>query len=250
MPKKLTTEIFIQRATDKHGKGTFDYSKVVYINTHTKVEIICHKHQSYWQLPIDHLLTTGCPQCGWDTTGRKKAISKEDFIANAKMIHGEDKHDYSQVKYINNNTKVKIYCNEHDILYEQIPKDHLRGMTGCNHCKPNRGWTLEQWIQFCNKLNCEYPSLYIVNFKNDEEQFIKIGITTQKVRRRMDTVPYNCVIINAIIGKPKSIYNLEKKMKKSFKRFKHKPEKKFSGYTECFSTEILKDSNFQMFLQK
>ena len=34
--RKLTTEEFIERAKEKHGT-TYNYSKVVYVNTHTKV---------------------------------------------------------------------------------------------------------------------------------------------------------------------------------------------------------------------
>lgn len=45
--ESLTTEEFIQRAKTIHG-NSFDYSKVNYINSSTKVEIICPKHGPFW----------------------------------------------------------------------------------------------------------------------------------------------------------------------------------------------------------
>ena len=41
--KKLTTEEFIKRSKEIHHKND-DYSKVDYVNNHTKVCIICPEH--------------------------------------------------------------------------------------------------------------------------------------------------------------------------------------------------------------
>jgi len=59
---RLTTNEFIQKAKEIHGEK-YDYSKVNYINSDTKVEIICPKHGSFWQFPTNHLKGTNCPQC-------------------------------------------------------------------------------------------------------------------------------------------------------------------------------------------
>lgn len=42
MSRRLTTEEFIKKAQTIHG-DTYDYSKVNYIDSHSKVCIICHK---------------------------------------------------------------------------------------------------------------------------------------------------------------------------------------------------------------
>lgn len=61
--KKLTKEEFIRRAKLIHGE-LYDYSKVNYISTKTKVEIICPIHGSFWQTPGNHLDgRNGCPVC-------------------------------------------------------------------------------------------------------------------------------------------------------------------------------------------
>ena len=47
MSKKLTTEEFIEKARKIHG-NKYDYSKVVYVNSQTKVCIICPIHGDFW----------------------------------------------------------------------------------------------------------------------------------------------------------------------------------------------------------
>ena len=60
--RKLTVEQFIEKARKVHGDN-YDYSKVNYINNHTKVCIICSVHGEFWQTPSDHLGGCGCPIC-------------------------------------------------------------------------------------------------------------------------------------------------------------------------------------------
>lgn len=81
--KKLrssTTEEFIEKAKQIHG-NKYDYSKVNYKNSYTKVLIICHnknsqgiKHGEFLQDPSNHLSGSGCPKC--------KQSHGEAFISN------------------------------------------------------------------------------------------------------------------------------------------------------------------------
>lgn len=54
MPKRLSQQEFIERATEVHN-GKYDYSKVEYKNVSTKVCIICPEHGEFWQSPNGHL---------------------------------------------------------------------------------------------------------------------------------------------------------------------------------------------------
>jgi len=40
---KLTTDEFIKKAREVHG-DRYDYSKVEYVNSTSKIRIVCHKH--------------------------------------------------------------------------------------------------------------------------------------------------------------------------------------------------------------
>ncbi len=57
-----TTKQFIEKATEVHGE-IYDYSLVDYVNSHTKVKIICREHGEFEQLPSNHTSGKGCFIC-------------------------------------------------------------------------------------------------------------------------------------------------------------------------------------------
>ncbi len=116
---------FIEKATITHN-GRYDYSKVEYINSKTKIEILCHEHGLFWQLPGSHTRGIKCPSCA----GNTKVITSQ-WISTAKQVHG-DRYDYSKVNYVNAKTKIIVMCKEHG-EFEQIPNSHLAGK-GCKKC--------------------------------------------------------------------------------------------------------------------
>lgn len=127
--KQGTKESFIEKAKEIHG-NKYDYSLVEYKDNKTKVKIICPKHGLFYKSPNEHISgKAGCPICSQEKQNEiKHSIfkkSSEDFIKEAKQIHG-DKYDYSLVKYYNTHTKVKIICPEHG-AFEQTPHHHLEG---------------------------------------------------------------------------------------------------------------------------
>ena len=122
--KKLTTEEFIKRAREVHG-DKYDYSKVEYINSNTKVCIICPEHGEFWQTPGSHLSGKGCEKCV------RPSYDTKSFVDCAKKIFG-DKYDYSKVEYVNTKTKVCIICSKHGEFWMK-PNVHLQGC-GCNLC--------------------------------------------------------------------------------------------------------------------
>ena len=61
--KKMDGKKFIEKARKVHG-DKYDYSKVEYINSKTKVCIICPEHGEFWQKPNYHINNkSGCPSC-------------------------------------------------------------------------------------------------------------------------------------------------------------------------------------------
>lgn len=131
MGKRKTTEEFIVDAIKVH-QDKYDYSKVEYINSNTKVCIICPEHGEFWQSPSKHINGQGCPKCGFIKSSDNKSSTNEEFIKRAKEIH-KDKYEYSKTFYVNSNTKVVIICKKHG-EFEQIPYHHLKGH-GCPKCR-------------------------------------------------------------------------------------------------------------------
>ena len=123
--RKFTAEQFINKARKVHS-NKYNYSKVKYVNSQTKVTIICPEHGEFQQAPNPHLKGKGCQKC----YGNMRKTT-EQFIKEAKAIH-DNKYDYSKVNYINTDTKIIIICPEHG-KFEQVPNSHLIS-GGCPKC--------------------------------------------------------------------------------------------------------------------
>lgn len=119
---------FINQAIIIHG-DKYDYSKVNYINSFDRINIICKQHGIFSQTPNDHLSGYGCADCS-----RNRKSTTIEFIDKAILIHG-DRYDYSKVDYINNITPVVIICKIHG-GFPQSPTSHLRG-SNCVQCSTN-----------------------------------------------------------------------------------------------------------------
>ena len=139
----MTTEEFIQKAKAVHG-NKYDYSKVEYVNTKTKVCIICPEHGEFWQTPEKHLKGQGCSKCRYLSISKRFSQGREKFIEKANVVH-HNYYDYSEVDYVNGHTHVKIICPMHGIFF-QDPASHLSGCR-CPKCakigaaSKNRIWT-------------------------------------------------------------------------------------------------------------
>ena len=149
MKKSLTktTEQFIKDARIAHG-DKYDYSKVKYVDGHTKVCIICPEHGEFWQEPCKHTTgkKSGCPKCAIDSF----RDTTKSFIEKAIQIHGS-KYDYSKVKYVDSTTKVCIICPEHGEFW-QTPNKHLSGK-GCKLCAKNTKLTTEEFIKRAKQIH-------------------------------------------------------------------------------------------------
>ena len=142
----ITTKEFIKKAEKIHG-NFYDYSLVKYVDSKTKIKIICRKHGVFEQNPRRHLEGRGCRECSI----KKQKYTTEEFIKKAEKIHG-NLYNYSKVKYINSKTKIKIICRKHGV-FEQNPKDHLYKQ-GCPICKSSKGEL--QINQYLTENNIEF----------------------------------------------------------------------------------------------
>ena len=129
--RRLTLESFIKQSNLKHN-NKYDYSKVVYINSRTKVCIICPEHGEFWQAPANHLCGQGCPMCKNVSISERSKDTKETFIEKCKKKYG-DIYDYSKVNYKNTKTPVCIICHKHGEFFVK-PNDFLQ-KTECPQCK-------------------------------------------------------------------------------------------------------------------
>src|SRR5574343_116692 len=149
MPKKLTRQDFIEKAVAKHG-NKYDYSDVVYTQSHHKVKIYCNKCKIFfWQNANDHMAGRGCMAC----SGSKK-LTTEEFVKKCSEKHN-NKYDYSLSKYTNSDTKLKIICPTHG-EFEQIAIVHMNGH-GCSKCSKLYSPKKDEFLEMCFD---KYKNLY------------------------------------------------------------------------------------------
>lgn len=166
---RKTKEEFVTEARVVHGLDRYNYDKVVYHNTDTKVTITCNKHGDFEQVPNSHLKGSGCPKC----SGNRRLTTKE-FIFKAGAVHG-DQYQYHKVDYVNNSIKVTITCKTHGD-FEQRPNGHLKGK-GCPKCSSNVKSTTEEFITKANAIHGSRYKYHKVVYHNTNT---KVAITCNK----------------------------------------------------------------------
>ena len=92
------------------------------------------------------------------------------FISKAKKIHGS-KYDYSQSKYVNIKTKVKIICPIHGV-FEQLPNNHILKAQRCPACTGNKKKTTSSFIVEANKIHKNKYDYSLVKYKNNQTKII------------------------------------------------------------------------------
>lgn len=154
---KRAAEIYknLEDVYNKIHNNKYDYSKAVYLNSKTKMCIICPEHGEFWQCHNKHGSNKqGCPKC----SGKEKG-NLEEFVMKANQIHGS-KYDYSKVVYEKRHSKVTIICPVHG-EFEQIPTNHLSGK-GCDKCAHDslglvKRITKKEFLKRANDIhNCKY----------------------------------------------------------------------------------------------
>ena len=186
--QKYSTQDFIKKAKKKFG-SKYDYSKVTYIDSYTKVKIICRKHGEFEQLPTTHLrksTTYGCSDCAHEQIAKKQSLMRKDFLIRAKKIHG-DKYDYSEVKFKKSNEITTIICKIHG-KFPQSPKLHLRGH-GCEDCGGSKQLTQEDFLRLSDLVHgdkYDYSKANYININSDLLIICKShGEFTQRARKHL-----------------------------------------------------------------
>jgi very-short-patch-repair endonuclease len=156
--RKLTTEEFVEKAKCVHG-DIYNYDSVQYNGSKIRVELICEKHGLFMQKPNHHLLGSGCPKCANNITG-----TTEDFVQKSILLHGNS-YDYSQVCYVNSDTKVSIKCLKCSKVFYQKPNKHLQGR-GCNNCYTTKKRTKFQFLSIVKSVHGGRYDYSLVVYKN------------------------------------------------------------------------------------
>ena len=172
--RSLNTEQFIFRAKQIHGEK-YNYDKVVYKNSRTKVLITCPLHGDYYQMPSLHLQGAGCVKCAIGDRGNHRInirdIWMEAFNERFSNYHITDflLEDGSSCSYLlDNGNEMRITVNKDMYDFSKdlksVKRKHLVKISECfkTHLPDERG--SEQTV-FCiihEKLNRNFRPRAVV----------------------------------------------------------------------------------------
>jgi hypothetical protein len=282
--KKWDKQTFIERAKAVHG-DKYDYSKVVYVNATTNIEIVCPTHGSFLQQPNSHInQKQGCKKCAG------KYQDRDGFVADAIAIH-DDRYDYSKVKYINSMTKVEILCREHGTFsmspnshvsvgrnrtlaeivrmahnvhhnrydyslveqytvlhnkvsivcpehgpFEQTLRDHIHNKQGCPLCAYRHHRGRYQYVG-SNTLQHVPAQFYVVRLESTEHNFIKVGVTKNTWNTRLAKNSYKGFSVTLLLTYNDTMdkcLDIETECLETMQTFRYNKPLDFHGHTECF----------------
>lgn len=232
-------------AANKKFISKFDYSRVVYKNANTKVNIICPIHGKFITTPWNHLYSKhGCSKCGTDAMAeqqRNKSVAK----LNEYIQSGLTDYDYSLTTLNKITDKITVICKLHG-AFNLTADHHIRGV-GCKKCADQNklGGYTEEWFNFDNSRKNIPGLLYLLEMYSDTERFIKIGITKKSIKERYRGCKYNYNIIKKHYSSLYDCYLKEKFLKEYF--FQHRYLNSLQLYkTESFCLPI-KDQILKFF---
>lgn len=220
-----TVENFILKAKEIHG-DKYDYSLVQYVNSRTKVNIICPVHGKFSQLPYGHLKSeTGCDKCGSEKSHITQTYSQEDILLKFKKYH-KNNFNYSKVNYVSMHTTVIVICNRCKEEIEVTPNNHIR--RDCPNCCKVGGF------------NQTKPGIlyYLSVF---EGRAYKIGITNNSVEKRFGADIKNIKVVKTwYYENGREAYNRELSILREYKEYAYTGVNLLeNGNTELFNRDIL-----------
>lgn len=162
-----TRDSFILKAREIHG-WKYDYSKVNYVNSQTKVCIICPEHGEFWQKPNSHLSQKqGCPTC-----------SESHIESEVRKILIENRIKFEQEKKFNwlGLQRLDFYLNDYNIAIDCQGRQHFEDVGFFNNGKNGN-----DYLSYIKKLDkkkkelCEKHEvkLYYINFDDNAEKEVK-----------------------------------------------------------------------------
>lgn len=236
---KRTLESFIKQLEEMY-LDKYDFSKITeYKNNKTKVVIID-------KLGIEYNVRLNDLQQGYEPTVLS-AVNKTDwFIKQSKSIF-HDKFNYSNTIYNGAYKYTQLICNKCNLEFGVLSRNHLGIKTGCPNC-----FKLEMpgcYPSLIKKTPDKLTYLYFVKLFNNEEEFFKIGLTTnKKINKRMNQIPYKYEIIKVKFGKAIDMFKLEQRIHNYMrnKNLDYQPKIFFAGYTECFKLQKISPLNLQV----
>ena len=124
LSQKSNKEKFIEKY-QKKWSNNYILDDIVYVNSNTKIKVICPKHGDFYITPCHLLQGEGCPKC-------KNSILENIIENSLKKLNIEY---FSQYKIDDNiNIKSDFYLPSQNLLIECQGEQHFHSITPEKHC--------------------------------------------------------------------------------------------------------------------
>lgn len=230
------TEYTINKFKEVWG-NTYDYSKFIYKGARDKSIIICKKHGEFLQDANIHLSgRCGCSKCSNESISSRVRSNTAEFIEKAISKYGTKMYSFDKTIYNTATENVIITCNKHGD-FEQTPNRFLNGQV-CLKCTYKE--TTSNYHTLKKRRNNSI--FYIIECFNENESFIKMGVTSRSIKVRFKDnydMPYNYNILREFrYANIEASDALETQLLKFTKTAVYVPKLKFSGQTEVRNINI------------
>lgn len=142
-----------------------DFEFIEYVGRKNNINIVsvkCKKCGYIRTTNMNNILRFGCNKCAQQHMPQCQSKSTEEFIKEAKAIHG-DRYDYSKTEYIHNKIKVCVICPEHGEFWIS-PTKHLFRQQGCPICTGSGLEKIANTVLIEN--NVSFEKQKYINYKN------------------------------------------------------------------------------------
>lgn len=224
------TDKFIAKSKEYHG-DKYDYSKSIYVNKRTKIEIVCPIHGSFYPRAGDHMQKRGggCQQCSLDSRSIAYTIPISIWKKRLASKHSHITLLSNQTGY---HTKALFNCQTHGEF-----EAYLGDITNHRYLCPTCYKELDHQKQSIRpNLLDKQAQLYYVYIPSLD--MYKLGVTTQKLSRRLVGMEFT-VILTVSYFYTEAI-EIEYYLHKSLLNYRYKGEKKLlkDGSTELYTVNV------------
>lgn len=111
----------------------YDYSKVVYINSTEKVEVICREHGSFFISPRELLRGCGCTKCYNERRGKSLKLTYDEF--KKKLLEQDKGHlSIKDEDYKDSSSPLVFTCSIHGVQHTNKAYNLITSRYGCPKC--------------------------------------------------------------------------------------------------------------------
>lgn len=220
--KKLSINIYeFKKISSKTFNNKYDYSKSIFKNKKSKIEIICPIHGVFSKRPIEHMNGSGCPKC----RESKGEIKIRELLKRYKVDFISQK-EFDGCKY-KNNLKFDFYIPKFNSCIEYDGPQHSEIIEAWGGLEKLKETQIRDNIKnrFCTENKIDLLRIKFTDYKNIEDILINYYSLTEvkAVKKIKNKIPKKLKKnkINELISKCQITHNFKYKYNIKINNYKN-----------------------------